>query len=181
MDFEAAGAQPGRAGDHHRHGELYIAFAAAGWLKDPPSGCLSPRVALFIANTFPAAILRRFSGSRDSATLEESYFWAFPYYLVGGGAGAGAASGKSAISSSSSLLALIALYLAYRHYRAQKAEWKIRAKHADDVAALHLRAIEGLALAVEAKDNLNTRGHIRRVQVYALGIGKIDGTDRTGA
>lgn len=70
------------------------------------------------------------------------------------------------------MLALTALYLAYRHYRTQKAEWTIRAKHADDVAALHLRAIEGLALAVEAKDTMNTRGHIRRVQVYALGIGK---------
>jgi diguanylate cyclase (GGDEF)-like protein/putative nucleotidyltransferase with HDIG domain len=40
------------------------------------------------------------------------------------------------------------------------------------MAALHLRAIEGLALAVEAKDSLNTRGHLRRVRVYAVGIGE---------
>ena len=45
--------------------------------------------------------------------------------------------------------------------------------------ALHLRAIEGLALAVEAKDNLNTRGHLRRVRVYALGIGKALGLGPT--
>src|SRR5580692_1807071 len=64
------------------------------------------------------------------------------------------------------------MYLAYRYYLGPKAEWTVRAKHADDVAALHLRAIEGLALAVEAKDNLNTRGHLRRVRVYALGLGK---------
>src|SRR5580692_5654894 len=64
------------------------------------------------------------------------------------------------------------MYLAYRYYLGPKAEWTVRAKHADDVAALHLRAIEGLALAVEAKDNLNTRGHLRRVQVFALGVGK---------
>jgi len=87
--------------------------------------------------------------------------------------------GKSAISTGTSLLVLAALYLAYRHYRAQKVEWSMREKHADDVAALHLRAIEGLALAVEAKDNLNTRGHIRRVQVYALGIGKAMGLSGT--
>ena len=74
---------------------------------------------------------------------------------------------------------MAALYLAYRNYRSQKAEWAMREKHAEDLAALHLRAIEGLALAVEAKDNLNTRGHIRRVQVYALGVGKAMGLSQS--
>jgi diguanylate cyclase (GGDEF)-like protein/putative nucleotidyltransferase with HDIG domain len=144
-----------------------------GWLKDSALRLFIAAVALFIANTFPAAIMLRFTGRQRLGELwRNSYFWAFPYYLVAGALGQVLHQGKSAVSSSSSLLALIALYLAYRHYRAQKAEWKIQAKHADDVAALHLRAIEGLALAVEAKDNMNTRGHIRRVQVYALGIGK---------
>ena len=144
-----------------------------GWLKDSPLRMFIAAVALFIANTFPAAILRRFTGEQRLGELwKSSYFWAFPYYLVAGALAQLLHQGKSAVSSSSSLLALIALYMAYRHYRAQKTEWKIRAKHADDVAALHLRAIEGLALAVEAKDNMNTRGHIRRVQVYALGIGR---------
>jgi diguanylate cyclase (GGDEF)-like protein/putative nucleotidyltransferase with HDIG domain len=144
-----------------------------GWVKDSPLRLFIAAVALFIANTFPAAIMLRFTGRQRLGELwRSSYFWAFPYYLVAGALAQMLHQGRSAVSSSSSLLALIALYLAYRHYRAQKAEWKIRAKHADDVAALHLRAIEGLALAVEAKDNMNTRGHIRRVQVYALAIGK---------
>lgn len=144
-----------------------------GWLKDSPLRLFIAAAALFIANTFPAAILRRFAGERRLGELwKDSYFWAFPYYLVAGALAQVLHQGKSGVSSSSSLLALTALYLAYRHYRTQKAEWKIRARHADDVAALHLRAIEGLALAVEAKDTMNTRGHIRRVQVYALGIGK---------
>ena len=144
-----------------------------GWLKDSPLRLFIAAAALFIANTFPAAIMLRFAGRQRLGELwKSSYFWAFPYYLVAGALAQMLHQGKSAVSSSSSLLALIALYLAYRHYRAQKAEWKVRAKHADDVAALHLRAIEGLALAVEAKDNMNTRGHLRRVQVYALALGK---------
>jgi putative nucleotidyltransferase with HDIG domain/diguanylate cyclase (GGDEF)-like protein len=142
------------------------------WLKDSPIRFFIASAALFLANTFPGAILRRFSDNHRLGELwKSSYFWAFPYYLVAGALAQVIEPGHSAVSSSSSFLALIALYLAYRHYRQQKAEWNIRTKHADDLAALHLRAIEGLALAVEAKDNLNTRGHIRRVQVYALGIG----------
>ena len=64
------------------------------------------------------------------------------------------------------------VYLAYRYYRVQKSNLEMRETTAESMAALHLRAIEGLALAVEAKDSLNTRGHLRRVRVYALGIGR---------
>lgn len=150
------------------------------WLGDPPYRLFLAAVALFIANTFPAAILRRLAEKqRLGSVWKSAYFWAFPYYLVGAALAQVIHLGKSAFSSGTSLLVLVALYLTYRHYRAQKAEWTIRETHADDVAALHLRAIEGLALAVEAKDNMNTRGHIRRVQIYTLGIGKSMGLART--
>jgi putative nucleotidyltransferase with HDIG domain len=39
------------------------------------------------------------------------------------------------------------------------------------MASLHLRTIEALALAIEAKDH-NTHEHLRRVRVYAVEIGK---------
>jgi len=150
------------------------------WLGDPAFRLFIAAVALFIANTFPAAILRRLAEQeRLGSVWRSSYFWAFPYYLVGAALAQIIHLGKSAFSSGTALLVLVALYLTYRHYRAQKAEWNIRESHADDVAALHLRAIEGLALAVEAKDNMNTRGHIRRVQIYTLGIGKSMGLART--
>ncbi|HTR36936.1 MAG TPA: HD domain-containing phosphohydrolase [Bryobacteraceae bacterium] len=151
------------------------------WLSDESIRLFIAAAALFLANTFPAAILSRLSGSQRLGSLwQGSYFWAFPYYLVAAALAQVIHLGKSAFSTGTSLLVLAALYLAYRHYRAQKTEWSMREKHADDVAALHLRAIEGLALAVEAKDNLNTRGHIRRVQVYALGIGKAMGLTGNG-
>jgi diguanylate cyclase (GGDEF)-like protein/putative nucleotidyltransferase with HDIG domain len=143
------------------------------WLNDPPLRLFIAAVALFIANTFPAAILRRLTEQQRLGDLwRSSYFWAFPYYLVGAALAQVIHLGRSMFSSGTSLLVLVALYLAYRHYRAQKTEWTIREQHAGDVAALHLRAIEGLALAVEAKDNMNTRGHLRRVQIYTVGIGK---------
>ena len=44
-----------------------------------------------------------------------------------------------------------------------------RHKHAEDIAALHLRTMEALALAIEAKDE-KTHDHLCRVRVYAAGI-----------
>lgn len=151
------------------------------WLNEPSVRLFTAAGALFVADTLPSAMLFRLQASeRLSSLWKSSYFWAFPYYLVGAALAQVIHLGKSAISAGPSLLVLVALYLAYRHYRAQKTEWSMRESHANDVAALHLRAIEGLALAVESKDNLNTRGHIRRVQVYALGIGKAMGLTGTG-
>lgn len=150
-----------------------LASLLPSWLNDPPVRLFIAAVALFVANTFPAAILRRLSAQERLGHLwRNTYFWTFPYYLVGAALAQVIHLGKSSFSSGTSFLVMVALYLAYRHYRAQEAEWSIREKHASDVAALHLRTIEGLALAVEAKDNVNTRGHIRRVQVYSLGLGK---------
>jgi diguanylate cyclase (GGDEF)-like protein/putative nucleotidyltransferase with HDIG domain len=149
-------------------------------LHNPTVRLFVVALALFVANTFPAAIAARLSDQkRLSQRWKESFFWSFPYYVI-----AAAVAGVLHLASTSAsweleLLALPVIYLAYRYYRGQKAQLEEKQKHAGDLAALHLRAIEGLALAVEAKDNLNTRGHLRRVQAYALGIGKAMGLDPT--
>jgi putative nucleotidyltransferase with HDIG domain len=44
-------------------------------------------------------------------------------------------------------------------------------KHVEELAGLHLRTIEALALAIEAKD-ATTHDHLQRVRVYATEIGK---------
>jgi HD-GYP domain-containing protein (c-di-GMP phosphodiesterase class II) len=44
-------------------------------------------------------------------------------------------------------------------------------RHVEQVNALYMSAIEALAMAVDAKDQI-THGHIRRVQVYAIGLAK---------
>jgi diguanylate cyclase (GGDEF)-like protein/putative nucleotidyltransferase with HDIG domain len=43
--------------------------------------------------------------------------------------------------------------------------------HAEEMSRLHLRTIEALALAIEAKDQ-TTHEHLQRVRVYAMAIGK---------
>ncbi len=128
---------------------------------------------LFVANTLPVAIAVRLSSAqRLGKVWKKSYSWVLPYYLVCGALAVLIERGGDAISADVALLVLPNIYLAYRYYRNHRAELEVQREHANQTAALHIRAIEGLALAVEAKDGLNIRGHLRRVQTYSLAIGK---------
>jgi diguanylate cyclase (GGDEF)-like protein/putative nucleotidyltransferase with HDIG domain len=143
-------------------------------VQSPTLRLLAASLTLFFANTFPVALASRgHQQARLGQYWKESYSWLVPYYLVSAAvASAANAAATGGVSLQTMLLVLPAVYLAYRYYRVQKSNLEIRAKTAENMAALHLRTIEGLALAVEAKDSLNTRGHLRRVRVYALGVGQ---------
>ena len=130
-------------------------------------------IALFVANTLPAAITVRLKErGRLGEIWKESYSWSLPFYLVSGAVALAANRARDGVDMESALAALIVAFLAYRYYRHRKVALETERHYAGQMAALHIRAIEGLALAVEAKDNLNTRGHLRRVQAYSLAVGK---------
>jgi diguanylate cyclase (GGDEF)-like protein/putative nucleotidyltransferase with HDIG domain len=143
-------------------------------VQSPTLRLLAASLTLFFANTFPVALASRgHQQARLGPYWKESYSWLVPYYLVSAAVASVAnAAATGGVSLQTILLVLPAVYLAYRYYRVQKSNLEMRAKTAENMAALHLRTIEGLALAVEAKDSLNTRGHLRRVRVYALGVGQ---------
>jgi diguanylate cyclase (GGDEF)-like protein/putative nucleotidyltransferase with HDIG domain len=70
-----------------------------------------------------------------------------------------------------SLLIVPAMFLVYRSYSLYVDKLKHEKPHVEEVASLHLRTIEALALAIEAKDH-TTRDHLRRVEIYALEIAR---------
>jgi putative nucleotidyltransferase with HDIG domain len=81
------------------------------------------------------------------------------------------------------LLLLPVLYVVYRSlalYVNRLEDEKKRAEqqrvHAEEVAALHRRTIETLALAIEAKDQ-TTHYHLERVEIYAIAVGQELGLD----
>jgi putative nucleotidyltransferase with HDIG domain len=61
--------------------------------------------------------------------------------------------------------------LMYRSYRLYLGKLETEKKHAEQVSSLHLRTIEALALAIEAKDE-TTGEHLQRVRVYAMELAK---------
>jgi putative nucleotidyltransferase with HDIG domain len=101
----------------------------------------------------------------------EIYLWSFPYYMVGAAA-AGLVNFLNAhIGWQSSLLILPPIYLMYRSYRLYLGKLDAEKQHAQQVSSLHLRTIEALALAIEAKDE-TTGEHLQRVRVYAMELAK---------
>src|SRR5947208_15413367 len=69
------------------------------------------------------------------------------------------------------LLAFPIVYWIYRSYQTYLGRLQAQKNHAEEIAALHLRTIEALSLAIEAKDH-TTHDHLRRVQVYAIEVAK---------
>jgi len=100
-----------------------------------------------------------------------SYLWSFPYYMVGAAAAGLVNFLNQHIGWQSSLLVLPPIYLMYRSYRLYLGKLETEKLHAEQVSSLHLRTIEALALAIEAKDE-TTGEHLQRVRVYAMELAK---------
>ena len=72
-----------------------------------------------------------------------------------------------------------AVYLIYRSYRLYLGKLEDEKRHVEEMANLHLRTIEALALAIEAKDH-TTHEHLQRVRIYAIEVAKELGVQRPG-
>jgi diguanylate cyclase (GGDEF)-like protein/putative nucleotidyltransferase with HDIG domain len=126
----------------------------------------------FLINAFPVACVIALS---ERMTLRrvwsESYFWSFPYYLVGAALAGGFCALSHRFGWQIAITTLPMVYFIYRTYKLYLARLEDEKDHAQKMAALHLRTIEALALAIDAKD-ATTHDHLRRVQVYAVEVGK---------
>ncbi len=128
--------------------------------------------ALFFLNTLPVALVISLAEERKfRAVWRECYFWALPYYLGGAAVAQALSYANKYIGYPTVLLTGPALYLIYRSYRLYLQRLEIEKRHVQEVSSLHLRTIEALALAIEAKDH-TTHGHLQRVQVYAIEMAK---------
>ncbi len=101
----------------------------------------------------------------------DSYLWSFPYFMVGAALAGLVHFLNGHIGWQSSLLILPPIYLMYRSYRLYLGKMETEKLHAEQVSNLHLRTIEALALAIEAKDE-TTGEHLQRVRVYAMALAK---------
>ncbi|MGA2185970.1 MAG: diguanylate cyclase [Bryobacteraceae bacterium] len=126
----------------------------------------------FTMTTVPMASIVSLSERRSLLRVwHDSYFWSFPYYLVGAIlAGITSYAGRT-FGWQSALVIIPISYLIYRSYNLYLGRMETEKKHAQEMASLHLRTIEALALAIEAKDH-TTHDHLKRVQVYAIEVAK---------
>ena len=126
----------------------------------------------FALNTLAIALVVSMSEGRPAWRVwHDCYFWCFPYYLGGSCIAWLISSLKQQLHWEASLLILPVLYFVYRSYRVYLDRLENEKRHVEEMAGLHVRTIEALALAIEAKDQ-TTHDHLRRVRIYAIEIGK---------
>lgn len=123
----------------------------------------------FLFNTGLVAVIIGLTERKSPVRIwRQVYFWCLPHYLV-------AASFLSIcgrwISWSAAVAVLPIVYLILRSYRIYLGRLEDEKVHAEQVASLHLRTIEALALAIDAKDH-TTHDHLQRVQVYAMELAR---------
>lgn len=127
----------------------------------------------FLLSSAAPAIFRALVESGSAFTLwRTGHLYALPYHLVG--------------ASSIWLMSRVTRYetwqaigivlgiafLLYRSYRRHPGLWaRIQGRQSGPTMDLYLRAIETLALVIEARDH-SAHQHLRRVQSYALEIGR---------
>ncbi len=166
----------------------YFAYhALSGYLRTSlPLLLLTAACVYFLANTIPVAIVITLSERHSLRTIwSETYFWSFPYYLAGAAVVGLVSFADRFIGWQNSLLILPIMYGIYRSYHMylsrleeerkrveiESLQVETEKSHVEQVCALHLRTIEGLALAIDAKDH-TTHKHLQRVRTYAVEIAK---------
>ncbi len=133
---------------------------------------LSAGCTYFVFNTLPVAAIISLTERKSLRKVwSECYFWSLPYYLAGAGVAGLVGWVNRRYSWETTLLALPAMFVIYRSYHLYIGKLQNEKSHVEEMAALHLRTIEALALAIEAKDQ-STHDHLRRVRVYAIELGK---------
>src|SRR5271155_4336425 len=133
----------------------------------------------FVANTVPVAVIISVTESKSARKVwAECHFWSFPFYMVGAAIVFAVGFLSKQVGWQTSLLILPLVYWVYRSYHlylaklaAEKKQVEIEKGNAEDVASLHLRTIESLALAIEAKDQTSHQ-HLQRVRVFAVEVAK---------
>lgn len=133
----------------------------------------------FVVQTWPLISVSALIERRPLvASWYESSRWSFPYYLLGA-AFVGASDWTQAEASGQTItMGLGALFLMYRSYSAymlllesERNRALTDRQRAEETSQLHLRTIQALALAIEAKDHV-TKSHLNRVRVYSEALGR---------
>ena len=133
---------------------------------------MSASLAYFTVNTFAlSGIVGLTTNQPVFDVWKKSYMWTSPQYLAGGVLAAFFHLLIDRMNWAGVLFTFPVVYLVYRSYNIYLSRVDEQQNHISEMAGLHLRTIEALALAIDAKDD-TTSAHLRRVQVYASEVAR---------
>ena len=104
----------------------------------------------------------------------ETFLWTSVSYFAGAIAACLVVKLISVISFYAFIIIVPMLGITFLTYKNYLDKMRVSFNHAQEMADLHLRTIEALAIAIDAKDEV-THDHVHRVQTYATGVGRLFG------
>jgi putative nucleotidyltransferase with HDIG domain len=152
--------------------QLVAIYVLHGRPGPSPLGLIAAAITHFVFGTAAMATIIGLTEDKPIPKVwNESYLWLFPYYMVGAAIAGFVSFLNLHIGWQASLLVLPPIYLLYRSYRLYLGKLEAEKQHAEKLSKLHLRTIEALALAIEAKDQ-TTGEHLQRVGFYAMELAR---------
>ncbi|MFY9911350.1 MAG: HD domain-containing phosphohydrolase [Candidatus Sulfotelmatobacter sp.] len=150
----------------------YKFFAGYAFHGPAPLALLAAAVTHFFCNTVAMSVIIGLTEDKPIAAVwSNTYRWTFPYYMAGAAIAGSISFLNRYIGWQAALLLLAPIYLLYRSYCLYLGKLEAEKVHAEKVSHLHLRTIEALALAIEAKDQ-TTGEHLQRVRIYAMELAR---------
>jgi diguanylate cyclase (GGDEF)-like protein len=109
-------------------------------------------------------------------TWRDNYLWTSLTFFAGASAAGIAYVFIRKLGLSAFLVCLPILAITYYSYRIYLGRVEDKNRHIAEMAEVHLKTIESLAIAIDAKGQ-TTYGHLRRVQALASGLARLAGVD----
>jgi putative nucleotidyltransferase with HDIG domain len=158
---------------------VYASGTVYGWAHHSmaePLALAALTVTYFVAQVSSISGVIALTESKRFGELLKQQFWTLPYYCSGASVAWMIGTMPRSIQWQAPLICLPLLYIVHRAQSKHTAQIVEHKQHVEDIQGLHLRTIEALAMAVDARDHA-THDHLRRVQTYALEIGRELGLD----
>ena len=128
-------------------------------------------VVYFLLNSLPVCIVVSLAEQVPLPAKFRECAWTFPYYLVAAAIGALIQLLNRYAGWEIAILVMPALYIIYRSCSLYIGRLEDNQAHLEQMSSIHLRTVEALALAIDAKDH-TTGDHVNRVRIYAVEIAK---------
>lgn len=125
----------------------------------------------FCTNIFPVAAVIGLTEGKPILRIWGTFRWTLAYYTIGASMAWVIGTLPHGIQWEFPIICLPLVYLVHRSNRTHLTQMERERSHMQAMNDLHLRTIEALALAIDAKDH-TTHDHLQRVQLYAVEIGK---------
>jgi putative nucleotidyltransferase with HDIG domain len=127
---------------------------------------------MFVVNTGSVSAIIALTERKNLWRVwHDNFSWTASHHLVGAAVAAAYDVENRYLGWEAVVLTVPVIYFVYRSYSLHLGRLQSAKEHAQEIGDLHWRAIEALALAIDAKDE-TTHNHLLRVKVYAAEIGR---------